>query len=79
TTPFGAPFIGWVSESWGARWGLATGGGLTLLAASAMILFVRKDRIEETLRNLVPLRSRRDVPIPEEAPLLEAAREQVAS
>ena len=56
TTPLGAPFIGWISETWGARWGLATGGGLTLLAASAMILFVRKDRIEERLRDLVPPR-----------------------
>lgn len=80
TTPFGAPLIGWISESWGARWGLATGGGLTLLAASAMILFVRKDRIEQRLRGLVPLRAPHlTAPVPDEAPAVEATRERVAS
>ena len=27
-TPFGAPVIGWVGETFGARWTLIVGGGL---------------------------------------------------
>lgn len=30
-TPFGAPFIGWVGESLGARWTLLVGGALTVV------------------------------------------------
>jgi len=33
STPLGAPLVGWVSEVWGARVGLAAGGTVTLLAA----------------------------------------------
>jgi MFS family permease len=33
TTPAGAPLLGWVSEQWGPRFGLAIGGVLSLAAA----------------------------------------------
>lgn len=33
TTPIGAPFIGWVGETFGARWAIAVGGIATLFAA----------------------------------------------
>lgn len=33
STPLGGPLVGWVSEMWGARVGLALGGAVTLLAA----------------------------------------------
>jgi MFS family permease len=30
-TPLGSPFIGWIGETFGARWTLIAGGGLTIL------------------------------------------------
>lgn len=30
-TPFGAPIIGWIGETFGARWTLIAGGGITIL------------------------------------------------
>ncbi len=35
TTPAGAPLLGWISEEWGPRFGLAIGGVLSLAAALA--------------------------------------------
>ncbi|HEX3623162.1 MAG TPA: MFS transporter [Acidimicrobiales bacterium] len=35
STPVGGPLLGWISEDWGARCGLALGGGLSLAAALA--------------------------------------------
>lgn len=35
-TPVGAPIIGWVGEVFGARWTIAVGGIVTLLAAEAV-------------------------------------------
>jgi MFS family permease len=32
-TPLGAPIIGWIGETFGARWSLWIGGGLTLVGA----------------------------------------------
>jgi MFS family permease len=34
-TPLGAPLIGWISEHFGAPWGLVLGGGVCVLAALA--------------------------------------------
>lgn len=67
STPIGAPLIGQLSESLGPRAGLAIGGGVSLLAALGMIVFVRRDRIEQKVRNLVPL-MRRHVVLPEGTP-----------
>ena len=30
-TPLGSPFIGWIGETFGARWTLIAGGGLTII------------------------------------------------
>jgi MFS family permease len=41
-TPIGAPIIGWIGETFGARWTLWLGGGLTLVGAVlAVALFAR--------------------------------------
>lgn len=37
TTPFGAPLVGWISQSEGARWGLLVGGIASLAAALALL------------------------------------------
>lgn len=43
--PFGSPLLGWISEHWGARWAIATGGAATAAAAiSIAVLF--KGRLE---------------------------------
>lgn len=55
STPFGAPLIGWISETFGPRFGLAIGGGLSLAAAVGAALFVKRTAIETRLRRLVPL------------------------
>lgn len=55
STPFGAPLIGWISETFGPRVGLGLGGVLSLGAATAAAIFVKRTAIETRLRNLVPL------------------------
>ena len=35
STPIGGPIVGWIGQSFGARWSLALGGIATLLAATA--------------------------------------------
>jgi len=48
TTPFGAPFIGWLGEAFGARWTLVGGGLLTLLGvALAAGFFLRNAHLLE--------------------------------
>jgi len=34
-TPLGAPLVGWVGETFGARWTLVLGGGMTILGVAA--------------------------------------------
>ena len=34
TTPIGAPFIGWVAQTWSPRWALALGGATAVLAGA---------------------------------------------
>jgi MFS family permease len=51
-TPFGAPFMGWIAEEFGARWTLLLGGGITglgVLAASA--LFLRAGQTRQRVSN----------------------------
>jgi len=58
-TPLGAPLVGWVGETFGARWMLIGGGGLTLVGiAVATALFYRTQdaRREELRRALRDLR-----------------------
>ena len=44
STPVGGPLLGWISQEWGARLGLALGGALSLAAALAAIAGVRGRR-----------------------------------
>ncbi|WP_110206516.1 MFS transporter [Nocardioides daejeonensis] len=47
-TPLGSPLIGWVGETFGARWTLLAGGALTLLGvAFAVVLHARMTRTQE--------------------------------
>ncbi len=44
-TPLGSPFIGWIGETFGARWTLIGGGGLTILGVLLSVaLFTRGKR-----------------------------------
>jgi MFS family permease len=36
STPIGGPIVGWISQQWGPRYGMAVGGVATVLAAAAM-------------------------------------------
>ena len=41
-TPLGAPLVGWVGETFGARWTLILGGALTMLGVGlASLLYLR--------------------------------------
>jgi MFS family permease len=57
-TPFGAPFMGWIAEEFGARWTLLLGGGITglgVLAASALFLRAgqTRQRVSDEAREAV--------------------------
>jgi MFS family permease len=51
STPIGAPVIGWISESWGPRAGLAVGGVISLAAAVLAVLFIKREEIAGRLRD----------------------------
>ena len=36
-TPLGSPLVGWVGETFGARWTLILGGALTILGVAASV------------------------------------------
>ena len=45
-TPFGSPLVGWIGETFGARWTLILGGGLTMLGvALAAAVFAGRSRV----------------------------------
>ena len=44
TTPVGAPVIGWVSDQWGPRTGIAAGGAAAIVSALAAMAWVRRHR-----------------------------------
>jgi len=44
STPVGGPLLGWISEHWGARFGLGLGGALSLAAALSATTSVRARR-----------------------------------
>ena len=47
-TPFGSPFIGWVGETFGARWTLVLGGSMTIAGVTAAsLLYLRAHRRAE--------------------------------
>jgi len=43
-TPIGAPIVGWVGETFGARWTLIGGGGLTVLGTLIAVLVFSRAR-----------------------------------
>jgi MFS family permease len=68
STPLGAPAIGWVSERFGPRVGLAAGGLICLVAALAAIVVIKRGAIERRLRLARPGR-RQPVTLPEGSPV----------
>ncbi|AWB93261.1 MFS transporter [Aeromicrobium chenweiae] len=46
-TPFGAPLVGWVGETFGARWMLTGGGGLTLVGIALATAWYLKNQDEQ--------------------------------
>jgi MFS family permease len=52
-TPFGAPLIGWIGESYGARWTLFVGGAMSMLGiAAATAYYWHKQGLQRSqLRN----------------------------
>jgi len=59
-TPIGSPFIGWVGQTFGARWSLVIGGGLTIAGTIASVLFFSRRRGLQIRPQLLP-RPRLDV------------------
>ena len=43
-TPIGSPFIGWIGQTFGARWSLIVGGALTVLGTMASVLYFSRRR-----------------------------------
>jgi MFS family permease len=54
STPIGGPLIGWISQQWGPRSGLFIGGALSLVAAAAAAVSLRRDRVRAA-RDVVEL------------------------
>lgn len=59
-TPIGSPFIGWIGETFGARWSLIVGGSLTVIGTLAATLFFSRRRGLSIRPRLLP-RPRVDV------------------
>ena len=64
-TPVGAPLVGWVGETFGARWMLLGGGGVTLLGIAAATAWylgthdVQREELRRGLRDLPWVHARR--------------------
>jgi MFS family permease len=54
-TPIGSPIVGWVGETFGARWTLIGGGGMTVLGTLLAVLVFSRSQ------GLITRESRRDV------------------
>ncbi|MFI5711911.1 MFS transporter [Kribbella sp. NPDC051620] len=62
-TPLGSPFIGWIGQSFGARWSLIVGGAITMLGTTASVLYFSRRRGLAIRPRLLP-RPRLDVLTP---------------
>jgi MFS family permease len=51
STPIGAPAIGWISETWGARVGMGVGGAIGLAVALLAMLVIKRGEIVGRLRD----------------------------
>jgi MFS family permease len=54
TTPIGAPIVGWVAETFGARSGFALGGAAVLVAAAAGLWLARSRHVFDVARRPGP-------------------------
>ena len=63
-TPIGAPIIGWVGASLGARWTLWFGGGLTLLGAIFAVMLLARLRGQTPLRLMTARSAMAEMPQP---------------
>jgi MFS family permease len=61
-TPVGSPIIGWIGEHVGARWTILLGGGVALLTAAAVVLWL-------TVHDHVRIRVRRRPTVPDDEPI----------
>jgi hypothetical protein len=41
-TPLGAPLVGWISQEFGARWGIIGGGAVSILAGLVALVVILK-------------------------------------
>src|SRR3712207_5438858 len=57
-TPLGAPLIGWISEHFGAPWGLILGGAVVVAAGVVAAAFLARGRRVRVEAGLVPPRLR---------------------
>jgi MFS family permease len=74
-TPIGSPLIGWLGETFGARWSLLGGGAMAMagtLLSVALYVFVRRDRTRPTTPVLGTV-SERAVPRPSDRRPVHAA------
>jgi MFS family permease len=71
-TPIGSPFIGWVGQTFGARWSLIVGGALTVLGILGSVLYFSRRRGLSIGPRLLP-RPRPELQ-PQTDPLVEAKR-----
>jgi MFS family permease len=60
STPIGGPIVGWISQQWGPRYGLAVGGVATVVAGAAMGWVLLKRQLGKRVR---PTRVALDAPI----------------
>ena len=68
STPVGGPLVGWISETWGPRAGLALSGGVALLTAVAAVAFIKRDAIGMRLRSLTLVQKAQSLLQPEGPP-----------
>ena len=45
STPIGGPIVGWICQTWGARYGIAVGAAATLAAGAWGLLSVRRGHV----------------------------------
>ncbi|MDK3257209.1 MFS transporter [Blastococcus capsensis] len=57
-TPVGAPLVGWISEHFGAPWGLILGGAVCVVAGLGAAVWLARDRSVRVEVQRAPLRAR---------------------
>lgn len=79
STPIASPFIGWVAEALGGRWAVAIGGGASMLAAGAAMIWAWR-RLKYRVRYRLHQRPYVEILGPDEPSAAEeAAAEEAAA